>query len=294
MKIVMCGSHYAGEPVIRGLLEEGIRFDYFVCLTPDQGERYNISGYYDYRMLAEQHDIPVYHPQSYSLNDEKDKEFFVENSFDVLIQGGWQRLFPEDILSTLRIGAIGGHGSSDFLPKGRGRSPLNWSLIEGKTRFINQLFIIKPGVDNGDVFDYQDFDITESDDIETLYMKISITTRDMLRRSLPLLLQETARLEPQLGVPSYYKKRNPEDGEIDWENMDVQSIYNLVRALTKPYPGAFGDIEGRRFRIWRCRVFDTRLMYRNARYGSIVESFGDKIIIKCRGGLLLLDQYDVE
>ncbi len=78
IKIVMCGSHVAGEPVIRGLLEQGVCFDFFVCLTPEQGIQHNVSGYYDYRLLADQYDIPVYHPKSYSLKDEEDLRFFKE------------------------------------------------------------------------------------------------------------------------------------------------------------------------------------------------------------------------
>lgn len=290
----MCGCCVGGEDVVRSVLYSGYKIDYFVCFTPEQATKFKISGYYDYRSIASDYGIPVYHPKTYSLNNDQDILFFQENKFDLLIQGGWQRLFPEKVLAALAIGAIGIHGSTDFLPKGRGRSPMNWSLIEGRKRFMMHMFLIRPGVDDGDVFAIKDFDITDFDDIETLYYKYSITYRDMLLMNLPSLLDGKVQVTPQNGIPSYYSKRTEEDGEIDWEHMDVWEIYNFSRAQTHPYPGAFGEVDGKRYRIWRCRPFDTRITYPEKGYGQIVEKFGDRVIVNCRGGLLLLDEYDVE
>lgn len=221
--------------------------------------------------------MPVHVPRKCSLKHPEDQAFFEEHSFDLLIQGGWQRLFPEPILATLSIGAVGVHGSADFLPKGRGRSPLNWSLIEGRRRFILQLFLMKAGADDGDVFAWQDFDILPFDDIQTLYDKNSLATREMLKTSLPGLLAGSLETYSQRGEPSYYGKRTAEDGRIDWEEMDVWEIHNHIRAQTRPYPGACGNFMGGTFTIWKAQVFDTRLhFYRDRAYGEIVESFGDR------------------
>jgi methionyl-tRNA formyltransferase len=252
MKLLMCGCHVGGVPIIEELLELGYKFEYFVCLTPQQKDQYEISGYYDFREIAQKNEIPVYIPEKYSLNGEKDKLFFEENNFDILIQGGWQRLFPEYLINKLSIGALGFHGSSDFLPKGRGRSPMNWSILENKDRFIMSLFLIKPGVDDGDIVDFIEFDINEFDDINTMYYKYAISNRDLIVRNLPKLLSGEFNVIPQVGEPSYYGKRTPEDGKIDWEEMDVKAIYNLVRSSTKPYPGAFCTVNKTKLRIWKC------------------------------------------
>jgi len=294
IKIVMCGCCEAGYYLIRDLIEYGVKFASFVILTPEQGEQYHVSGYKDFSLLAEKYDIPVYYPKEYSLNSIDDIKFFSDNKFDLLIQGGWQRLFPDHVLNTLRIGAIGVHGSSDYLPKGRGRSPLNWSLIEDKKRFIMHPFFIRVGVDDGDVFDTEAFDINEFDTIETLYYKYYLVTRKMLVRSLPKIVNGTITVRKQTGQPSYYPKRTPKDGRIEWENMDVYEIYNFVRAQTRPYPGAYADIHGKLYKIWHCQVFDTRITYPEAEYGQCVENLFDKnmMIVNCRGGLLLIDDYE--
>jgi methionyl-tRNA formyltransferase len=291
-KLVMCGNHVGGEGVVRALLDAGYVFSWFVCQTPVQAEAAGVSGYFDYRPLAEEWGIPYYIPERFSLDADRDLAFFREHRFDLLVQGGWQRLFPAAVLETLRLGALGVHGSSDFLPKGRGRSPLNWSLIEGRRRFVMHMFLIQAGVDDGPVFDYELFDITDFDDIETLYWKYSIVLKRMHLRSLPRLLAGDIELLPQSGTPTYYPKRTPEDGRIDWEEMDVWQIYNAVRAQTRPYPGAYGVIEGETYRIWRCRPFDTRLTYPGAAYGACVERFGQTMIVNCRGGLLALDEVE--
>lgn len=292
-RIVMCGCHVSGEALVRGLAESGIEFAAFVCLTPEQGVKEKVSGYFDFRPMAESLGVPCYVPKTYTFKDPEDLAFFEEGNFDLLIQGGWQRLFPEKVLNALSIGAVGVHGSADFLPKGRGRSPLNWSLIEGKRRFILQLFIMTAGADDGEVFAWQDYDILPFDDISTLYYKSSIATREMLQSSLPKLLEGKLELHRQLGEPSYYPKRTPADGLIDWEEMDVWEIHNHVRAQTRPYPGAFAVLKGATHTIWKAQVFDTRLnYYRDRAYGEVVEAFGDHLIVNCRGGLLLITDWE--
>ena len=288
----MCGTHVGGVKAIEGLIGAGYKFDAFVCLTPKQAKKYNVSGYFDYREIAVKHDIPIYIPKAYDLNDQTDIKFFIDGKFDLVIPGGWQRLFPSKILSTLSIGSLGLHGSPDLLPKGRGRSPMNWSLIEGKCRFIMHLFLMNPDIDDGDIIEIQDFDITEFDDIETMYFKYGLVYKQLLLKKLPAILKGSFSTIQQKGVPSFYPKRNAEDGLIDWEELDIWQIYNFVRAQTRPYPGAFAKIGENLIRIWKCRPFDTRIRFDGAMYGTVVEKFSGKLLIQCRGGLLLVDDWE--
>jgi methionyl-tRNA formyltransferase len=251
-----------------------------------------VAGYADFRPLAKQFDIPVYEAEKYSLKSDRDTAFFKENNFDLLIQGGWQRLFPDEMLKTLKIGAVGVHGSSEYLPKGRGRSPINWSLIEGKKRFILHFFIIKPGIDDGDVFHHEIFDINEWDDCNTLYYKNIILSKQVLLQQIPLLLAGKYKVIPQEGEPTYYPKRGPEDGLISWEK-NVMEIYDFIRAQTKPFPGAFGMIGGQKISIWKAQPFDTRIKYPGSKNGEIVEVFlNGQFLVNCKDGLLLVTDHE--
>ncbi|MBK6991971.1 MAG: hypothetical protein IPH34_09120 [Chitinophagaceae bacterium] len=253
-RIVMVGCLETGWEVVRYLLENKIEISYFVCLTPEKAKQQKVAGYESFQDLATHYNIPVYYAQQYSLKSDADILFFRDQKFDLLIQGGWQRLFPEEILETISIGAIGIHGSSELLPKGRGRSPINWSIIQNKKRFIIQYFLIKAGVDDGDIFYFESFDINEWDTCRTLYYKNSIVTKRVLVKWIPELLKNKFQVVPQVGAPTYYPKRTVEDGLINWD-FTVLDIYNLIRAITHPYPGAFSRITdakllfGRHFRL---------------------------------------------
>ena len=239
MKIVFCGNHIVGISILKLIVDLGYKPKQIITIDPQLAIDQGVSGFYDYSDDAEELNIPIKYLKKYNFSDEGDIFEFCEKNFDLLIQGGWQRLFPDKILQSLRLGAIGLHGSPDFLPRGRGRSPMNWSLINGDKRFILHMFMMKAGVDNGDVFDYFIYDINEFDDIETLYFKYSIAYEEMLKKNLPLLQKGEMKLIPQVGEASYYSKRTPEDGEINWEKLNVFQIHDFIRAQTRPYPGRF-------------------------------------------------------
>jgi methionyl-tRNA formyltransferase len=120
------------------------------------------------------------------------------------------------------------------------------------------------------------------------FSKNTIVTKKMMCRSLPKLLDGSIEFYPQKGKASYYSKRSPNDGKIDWENMDVWEIYNLIRGVTKPYPGAFGEINGKVYRIWKAQIFDESITYPDAFYGAVVEVFSKDLVVNCCDGLLLI------
>jgi methionyl-tRNA formyltransferase len=255
-------------------------------------EKFQISGYKSFEPLAKQYNIPIRYVKKYSLKEESDLRFFKENKFDLLIQGGWQRIIPEEILNTLRVGAIGVHGSADYLPKGRGRSPINWSLIEDKERFILHYFLMKPGADDGDIFHREIFDINKWDDCRTLYYKSSLITKNVIEKWIPKLLAGDFHVTSQEGEPSYYPKRTPEDGLINW-NDSIKQIYNLIRGITYPYPGAFSSLNGEKIIIWRAQPFSLFLDSEDYKYGEVIEVFeNEDFLVKCGSGLLLVRDYE--
>ena len=291
-KIVICGCTEAGFETLEFLLEQNITISYIVSLDNKQAKRWNVSGYCSFEKLSKKYNIPIYYPKSYSLKEKEDLDFFQHHSFDLLILGGWQRLIPDDVLSTLKIGGVGVHGSSEMLPKGRGRSPVNWSLIEGKNKYILQLFLMTPGIDDGDILDYQTFDINKWDTCRTLYYKISIVQKQKLLELIPKLIKNEFKRIPQTGEPTFYPKRTPDDGLINW-NQTSEKLYDFIRAITKPYPGAFSYLDNKKIKIWKAQPFDNKITYDQNKVGQIVEIFssGD-FVVNCYTGSLLVTEYD--
>ena len=291
-KIVFVGNHEYGYNILDHLLSNGIKISHIVSLNEEQVETSNLSGHHSFLAISKKYSIPIYFPKTFSLKDKLDTDFFIDNKFDLMIVAGWQRLIPSEVLNTLNIFGLGLHGSSDFLPKGRGRSPVNWSIIEGKKQFILHLFILKPDADDGDILDFFKFDINDWDNCRTLYYKISVVANKLLLKNIPKIFEKNFEQITQKGDPTYYPKRTPKDGLINW-NCTSKEIYNFVRAITKPYPGAFTYNKKNKIFIWTAQPFDSKIIYPDAKYGEVVEKFtsGD-FLVQCSSDLLLVTEYE--
>jgi len=291
-RIVLCGVHDQGLDIVRHLGGQGIPVSCLVTLDQATAERNKASGWVPYDDFARQHDIECYHARSYKLSHADDLAFFRRQAFDLMIFGGWQRLVPAAVLETLVHGCIGQHGSPEFLPRGRGRSPINWSILQGRTRIVWQLFQVTPDIDDGPILDHAMFDITPWDDCRTVYYKVAVVVKQMLARTIPRVLDGSAIALPQTGEPSYYGRRTQDDGRIDWA-APVLAIHNLVRAVTRPYPGAFTTAAGQRVTVWRAQPWDSRIVYPGARLGQIVEVFSPSDhVVNCGDGLLLITDFE--
>jgi len=290
-KIVVCGCTDFGYEIVDFLLTNDVNISHLVSLSPEQAIQHKVSGYKSFELLSTKYGVPIYYPKLYSMK-ETDFDFFEEEKFDLLLVCGWQRLIPNKILETIKICGIGSHGSSELLPKGRGRSPVNWSIIEGKKQFILQLFMLTPKIDDGDIVYHETFDINEWDTCKTIYYKTSVVMKRALLKLIPNILSNNFSRTPQSGEPSFYPKRTPDDGLIDW-NKPLEEIHNFVKALAKPYPGAFSFIDKQKIMIWEAQPFDRKITFSDAKLGEIVEKFstGD-FVVKCNDGTLLIIDYE--
>ena len=295
-RIAFAGSKRTTRECIDRFIADGFSVDLLVTLTPDLGARHEVAGYADLRPFAAEHGIDVYHPRTYALNDDADRAALLEQRIDCLLVIGWQRLIPEWWLGSLAFGAFGMHGSHEPLPRGRGRSPLNWALAWGKTSFQTHLFRHDAGVDSGAIVGAQRFDITAWDDCETLHFKNTLAMNILLRQYLPEILagRDLYKSQPTDIEPTYLPKRTPEHGRIRWSDMDMLALYNHIRCQTRPFPGAFSHLDAsrERFFFWRGQPFDTHLTYADARPGTVVEVFYDgSFLVAVWDGTVRVDDY---
>jgi len=283
-----------GFEVLSRLVSEGVTISEIISLTPDQGREYSVSGYFDVSTFAAEHEIPVYYPSEYSMRTEEDIDHFRNQNVDVLIVNGWQRLIPKEILERIERGALGVHGSASGLPKGRGRSPMNWSLIEEMDRFLLSVIHLDADVDSGAILGTRKYDINDFDDIRTLYYKLALATNEILSDTLIPFLEGELTPKPQTGEPTYYPKRTPEDGAINWEN-STKDIYNLVRAVARPYPGAFTLSDGNKILVWEAQPFCPDF-YTDVSAGTIVRVFTtrDEFLVTTGDGTLLITDWEAD
>jgi len=173
---------------------------------------------------------------------------------DLIIQSGWSQIWEEKILSLPNKFCLGVHAAP--LPNGRGAAILNWKLIEGGGEWGNSLFVMEEKTDMGDILDFEPFHLENRDDIKTAYFKAERTAIKMLNRTLPKILDNTFIRIPQNKIlGKRYYKRKPEDGLMEF-NWDSTKIFNFVRALTSPYPGAFFYTKFGKMMVWSAEIYN--------------------------------------
>jgi len=168
---------------------------------------------------------------------------------DVIFSFYYRKMISRGILNLSRVGAFNLHGS--LLPAYRGRCPVNWVLINGEKQTGVTLHYMIEKPDAGDIVGQKAVNIEISDTAKTLYDKLCTAAKQLLDEALPLIKKEQIpRQKQDLKAGSYYGGRRPEDGHIDW-NKSAGEIYNLIRGVTDPYPGAFAFLDnGDKIIIW--------------------------------------------
>lgn len=280
-RAVVFAYHDVGVRCLKTLLGAGVEVPLVVTARDDPGEA---QWFASVAATADYYGIPVLMP------DEPDSPELVrtvgELQPDFLFSFYYRSLLGAELLAQARRGALNMHGS--LLPKYRGRAPVNWAILHGEHETGATLHYMVERADAGDIVDQQAVPILADDDAREVLGKVTVAAEMVLARSLPALLAGTAPRRPQqqLGLGSYYGRRRPEDGRIDW-TAGAAVIHNLVRAVAPPFPGAFTDIDRQRWFIHR-----TRLMPRTISPSEHPRLFGadGQCYVACRdGGLLRVD-----
>lgn len=165
---------------------------------------------------------------------------------DCIFVVGWHHMIPKSWLR--KWPTFGIHAS--LLPDYAGGAPLVWAMIEGQKWVGVTLFQFDDGIDSGPIVSQQRIRIRRSDDIASVLKKVERASVVLSIQEVPQLLSpESTRRKQDLSNRKIYPQRRPEDGLIT-DLMTVKQIRNFVRAQTRPYPGAFVEIDGERLTIW--------------------------------------------
>ncbi len=173
---------------------------------------------------------------------------------DILFAIGWRWILPPEVVALPPKGCLGIHGS--LLPRLRGFAPVNWALLRDEPETGPTLFYFDDGMDTGDIVGQRPFPLNDADDAATVRARVAAESVALLEEMLPRLAAGTAPRRPQDHTKATYgERRRPEDGLIDW-GWEPRRVYNFVRGLTRPYPGAYTVLEGATRRVWKARVVE--------------------------------------
>jgi len=204
-----------------------------------------------------------------------------ELSCDLILSAAYRTLIPDTVLAAARLGGFNLHGS--LLPFYRGCAPVNWMVLNGETRGGVTLHVMEARPDRGPIVAQHEFPIGPENTGFDVLLQVAHGAGLLVDQHLPAILDGTATRTPQ-GRGTYFGRRGPEDGRINFAST-AEEIVNLVRAVTRPYPGAFFETDGKRTMVWWARAAPKR----NLPPGQ-VGTQDDRIYVGCADGAVeLLD-----
>lgn len=201
---------------------------------------------------------------------------------DVIFSFYFRSMISTALLSLAPGGAFNMHGS--LLPHFRGRAPTNWAVLKGAAETGATLHEMVAKPDAGFIVDQSAVPILPDDTAEQVFDKVTVAAEQVLWRSLAAIeAGKPPRLPNDLVSGSYYSSRRPEDGRIDWSH-SAADVYNLIRAVAPPYPGAFTDINGQRLIVAAARRLAPGSLPELAQRSVGLHAVGGHIIGLCGDG----------
>jgi len=203
---------------------------------------------------------------------------------------GWRTIIPDQLCAVPSKGLVGIHAS--LLPRYRGCAPINWAIIEGERRTGVTLFYLSSILDGGDIIGQRVIEISRDDSAGTVAEKAAEETSELIRQFYPPLRDGCApRIAQDHSLAFYRPRRTPDDGQVDW-SWPADRIYDWVRALTRPYPGAFTYLDGRRVTVWRASTSEEEFPV-DEPPGTILDIRGRGALLVATGeGSLLIEEVD--
>ncbi len=277
MKAIVLAYHNIGCAGLEAVLRSGLEVAAVFTHKDDPNENVWFKSVAE---VAAAHGLPVYAPEdiNHPLWVEKIKAL----EPDFLFSFYYRNMVKPAVLELPKQGALNLHGS--LLPKYRGRCPANWVLINGETETGVTLHYMTPHPDDGDIVAQRKIAIANRDTAATLFEKMVPAATALLDAVLPKLIKGKAPRKPQdHSQATYFGGRKPADGLMDWTKTATE-IRNLVRAVTKPYPGAFTHLGDRKLIVWSASVVTGA---KAAKPGTIVSA--TPLVVACGADALQLD-----
>lgn len=282
MKIVFIGAVEFSAHALRELI--AIQADVVgVCTLKESAGN---ADHHDLTPIAEQAGIPV--RLTPDINGSDAIAWISELEPDIIFCFGWSRLIRHPLLSLAPMGVLGYHPAA--LPANRGRHPLIWALALGLKQTASSFFFMDEGADSGDLLSQVSLTIEDSDDAVSLYERIIEVATAQIRAFLPDLESGRFQRRPQNHEKANsWRRRGIQDGQIDWR-MTAESIHNLVRALTRPYPGAHFLHQGKQIKVWKTEIEDDVPI--NLEPGKVLAVNEEGLLVKAGSGAIRLRDYD--
>ncbi|MEG1256007.1 methionyl-tRNA formyltransferase [Clostridium sp.] len=282
MNVLFMGGHELGAITLENLILNNINI-VGVVVTETDNEWY--SGV---DLIANKHNIKLYRESN--INNINFINSVKKLNVDLITSVNFGQILKSDIINLPSKGCINTHAS--LLPNYRGRAPLNWAILSGEKEVGVTVHYIEEGIDTGDIIIQERIAVKDTDYIGDVLNSVKSIYPGIVLEAVKLIENnKVVAVTQDISKGSYYGKRSTKDGEID-VNKSSNEIMNLIRAVSKPYPGSFVKVDGKRIIIWKAEIIDNNINKYNIRYNGQFVERNNEIVIKVRDGLLVAKEYE--
>lgn len=281
-KIVCVGSNMESEVALRALLDAGAAVSGLVTL-PVMEDSQRPSDFLDLHPIAEKAGITVI--DTIDVNSEETLARIRALAPDYIFALGWSQIFGQPLLEIPSGFVVGSHPSP--LPRGRGRAPVPWTILQRMAVSAVTLFRMDPGADTGPILIQRWFHVADSIYALDLYRltaeHLAAGYIDLYERICRDAVEAVAQDE---ALATYRAKRSPLDGHLDF-SLPARDLERLIRAVSRPYPGAYTYYGEQKIVIQRAGIPSENRYVGTA--GQILVRDGDRLLVQCGDDALWLE-----
>jgi len=250
--VVFMGTPDFSVPILRMIHEEG--YEVLAVVTqPDRPVgRKKVLTPPPVKAEALRLGLPVIQPEKLR-NSEELQEILALNP-DIVITAAFGQILPKDLLEAPRYGCINVHAS--LLPKYRGGAPIHQAIIDGEEKTGVTIMYMAEKLDAGDIISQRAITIEDEDNTGTMFEKLSVVGKELLKETLPLIIEGTNNRIPQDETKvTFAHNISREQERVNWAN-SARTVFNQVRGLT-PWPTAYTTLNGENVKLWSVREGDS-------------------------------------
>ena len=279
VKVVFMGTPDFAVPVLEGLIENYNVVG--VVSQPDKrvGRKQELVNT-PIKEVALKNNISVFQPAKIR----EDFQQIIDLGADIIVTCAYGQIIPKEILDAPRFGCINVHGS--LLPKLRGGAPIHWAIINGEKKTGMTIMYMDVKMDSGDIISQRETEITDDDNLESLYNRRSLIGRDLLLDTLPSIINGTnSRIKQNEAEVTFGFNIKREEEHIDFTK-SCREIFNLVRGLN-PVPGAYAILDNNEMKVYSVSISENKMINK---CGEIINIYKNGIGVACSDGEIILNE----
>ena len=276
LRIVFMGTPNISSFVLKRMIEEGFNIVGVVAQKDKPVGRKKIIMPVPTKVVAMEHNIPVFQPEKIRL----DYQFLKEIAPDVIVTIAYGQIVPQAVLDIPKYGCLNLHGS--LLPKYRGASPIQTSLLNNDEVTGVTLMEMTKDMDAGRMYAKKEVKISKEDNTTSLFEKIGVAAAELIIEALPKYIDgELVGVEQDENEVSFCHMITKEDEKIDI-NASTKEIYGKIRALSDE-PGAYVILDDKKLKIFISEMLENKV---NAQNGQIIQSDKNGLVFKTVDGAI--------